>query len=154
MTATERSRMMDQLRHAGVTVLHGHARFLDSHTLALDAGGETCVRGESILIATGSSPVRPPLFNFDDPRVHDSNQILELPSLPKSLVVVGAGVVGAEYACTFRALGTEVHLVDGRDGLLPFLDGEVSKALAAAMAENGIVFHWNCLLYTSPSPRD
>lgn len=142
VTSTERSRMMDQLRQSGVTVLHGGARFVDSHTLAIGADGGPQVRGECILIATGSSPVRPPEFDFDDPRVHDSNEILELPSLPKSLAVVGAGVVGAEYACTFRALGAEVHLVDGRDSLLSFLDGEVSRSLASSMAANGIVFHW------------
>lgn len=144
VTRTERSRMMDQLRHAGVEVIHGAARFVDPHVLEVVStdGKAKQLRGERILVATGSSPVRPPEFNFEDPRVHDSNEILELPSLPKSLAVVGAGVVGAEYACTFRALGTEVHLVDGRDVLLSFLDSEVSQALAAAMASNGIQFHW------------
>ena len=75
--------------------------------------------------------------------MHDSNEILELKALPRKLAVVGAGVIGSEYACTFAALGAEVHLIDGRDALLPFLDGEVSRALAAAMAANGVRFHWN-----------
>jgi NAD(P) transhydrogenase len=57
-------------------------------------------------------------------------------------VVIGAGVIGSEYACTFAAIGTEVHLVDGRDALLPFLDGEVSTVLATAMAAAGVRFHW------------
>ena len=144
VTRTERSRMMDQLRGVGVEVIHGDARFVDPHTLEVTGsdGRARKIRGERILIATGSSPVRPPEFNFEDPRVHDSNEILELPSLPKSLAVVGAGVVGAEYACTFRALGTEIHLVDGRDVLLSFLDADVSRALAQAMVANGIQFHW------------
>ncbi len=59
-----------------------------------------------------------------------------------AMAVIGAGVIGIEYACTFAALGTEVHIVDGRDGLLSFLDAEVSRALASAMEGNGIVFHW------------
>ncbi len=63
-------------------------------------------------------------------------------ALPKKLVVIGAGVIGCEYAGTFAALGTEVHLVDGRDTLLPFLDREISRGLVEAMTENGIRFHW------------
>ena len=59
------------------------------------------------------------------------------------MAVVGAGVIGSEYACTFAALGAHVHLIDGRDVLLPFLDAEVSRALTAAMERDGIVFHWN-----------
>lgn len=152
VTSTERSRMMDQVRRVGVTVIHGTARFVDPHTLALGAEGTGLVRGDRILVATGSSPVRPPEFNFEDPRVHDSNEILELPSLPKSLAVVGGGVVGSEYACTFRALGVEVHLVDGRDSLLPFLDGELSRALAEAMSAAGIVFHWKERVLTCELP--
>jgi len=58
------------------------------------------------------------------------------------LAVVGAGVIGSEYACTFAAISVEVHLIDGRDALLPFLDGEISSALAAAMAANGVKFRW------------
>ena len=101
------------------------------------------MRGEKILIATGSSPVRPALFAFGDGEIYDSDTILKLDRIPKTLAVVGAGVIGAEYACTFRALGAEVHVVDGRDVLLPFLDAEVSNALACALERNGIVFHWN-----------
>ena len=100
------------------------------------------IHGEKILIATGSSPLRPPEFPFEDDRVHDSNEILELKALPKKLVVIGGGVIGSEYAGTFAALGAEVHLVDGRDVLMPFLDAEISRALADAMAANGVRFHW------------
>ena len=106
-------------------------------------GSEIVLRGEKILIATGSSPWRPPEFPFDDDRVHDSDELLQIEVLPKRLVVIGAGVIGSEYACTFAAMGVEMHLVDGRDVLLPFLDAEISRALAAAMAANGVRFHWN-----------
>jgi NAD(P) transhydrogenase len=105
-------------------------------------GRETRLRGERILIATGSSPLRPPEFPFGDERVHDSNEILELRTLPRRLAVIGCGVIGSEYASTFAALGCEVHLVDGRDALLPFLDAEISRALADAMSANGVRFHW------------
>ena len=103
---------------------------------------EVQLRAEKILIATGSSPVRPGLFPFDTAEVYDSDTILHLDRIPKVMAVIGAGVIGAEYACTFRALGAEVHVLDGRDVLLPFLDTEVSQALAAAMQKSGIIFHW------------
>jgi NAD(P) transhydrogenase len=106
-------------------------------------GGDLLLRADTILIATGSSPVHPPAFPFGDDRVHDSDEILTLERLPKSLAVVGAGVIGSEYACTFAALGVEVHLLDGRDELLPFLDRDVSNALHQAMERLGIAFHWN-----------
>jgi NAD(P) transhydrogenase len=105
------------------------------------AEGDMLLRGENILIATGSAPVRPPTFPFGS-GVYDSDTILELERLPKTMAVVGAGVIGSEYACTFAALGARVHVIDGRDMLLPFLDAEVSKSLAAVMERNGIVFHW------------
>jgi NAD(P) transhydrogenase len=107
------------------------------------ANGELTLQGEKILIATGSSPFRPPPFPFDQPHIYDSDTILSLDQLPKSMAVAGAGVVGSEYACIFAELGVEVHLIDGRDTLLPFLDAEVSRALAAAMEGNGISLHRN-----------
>lgn len=140
----ERTRSERHLSLRGVATMHGEARFVDPHVVrvGMAGGGEKWIHGDTFLIATGSSPLRPPEFHFEDDRIHDSNEILELTELPKKLVVIGGGVIGSEYAGTFAALGTEVHLVDGRDILLPFLDGEVSRGLAAAMAENGIRFHW------------
>jgi hypothetical protein len=76
------------------------------------------------------------------PEVYDSDSILELDRLPGTLGVLGAGVIGSEYACTFAALGTKVHLIDGRDVLLSFLDSEVSRALTMVMERDGIIFHW------------
>src|SRR5437660_1029918 len=118
----ERRHREEQLRTNKVETFHGAASFVDPNTVRV--APDTFLRGEKILIATGSSPVRPPEFPFDHPRVHDSDEILEIGTLPKTLAVVGAGVIGAEYACTFAALGVEVHLVDGRDSLLSFLDRE------------------------------
>lgn len=140
----ERELIESRLAQNGVARLQGSASFVDPHTLRVvgpdGAAVELC--GDKIIIATGSQPWRPPEFPFADDRVHDSDELLHLESLPKRLVVVGAGVIGSEYASTFAAMGVETHLVDGRDVLLPFLDGEVSRALAAAMATNGVRFHW------------
>src|SRR5450631_3474925 len=137
-------------------VYFGSGVFEDAHTIRVHASEPTqkepgsynssedaLIRGGRILIATGSAPVRPETFPFSTPGVYDSDTILELDRLPKTLAVIGAGVVGSEYACTFNALGTTVHVIDGHDVLLPFLDREVSRALMEAMERNGIFFHWN-----------
>ena len=139
----ERERTEARLDQRGVTRFRGCGSFVNPHTIrVVSGGGETILRGEKILIATGSSPLRPPEFCFGDSRVHDSDEILELTELPKKLVVIGGGVIGSEYAGTFAALGAEVHLVDGREVLMPFLDEEISRALADAIAANGVKFHW------------
>jgi NAD(P) transhydrogenase len=134
----------------------GTAAFVDPHTIrvqrgknrplrmqATPTGAELLLQGEKILIATGSSPIRPPLFPFGSPEVYDSDTILQMKFLPERLAVVGAGVIGSEYACTFAAFGVRVELVDAHDGLLPILDREVSHALRASMQRSGVVFHWN-----------
>jgi len=151
VTANERARIMRNLRTLNIELYQGTASFVDSHTIRVSndsevgqdaSASEILLRAEKILIATGSSPYRPPEFAFEDNRIHDSDEILTLNRLPKTLAVVGAGVIGSEYACTFAALGTKVDIIDGRDALLPFLDVEVSNALLAAMQNLGIIFHW------------
>ncbi len=144
VTGEERQRLTRRLSDNKVCTLHGLARFVGPHRLRIESmdGTVTEVEGERIVIASGSSPSHPPEFPFEDDRVHDSNEILEIKRLPKRLVVIGAGVIGAEYASTFNALGTEVDLVDGRDVLLPFLDAEISRTLTDAMIANGVRFRW------------
>ena len=136
----ERRRREEQMRTYNVAAFHGAASFVDPNTVRV--APDTLLRGERILIATGSSPVRPAEFPFEHPRVHDSDEILEIGVLPKTLAVVGAGVIGAEYACTFAALGVDVHLIDGRDSLLGFLDREISENIERAMAVAGVHFIW------------
>jgi NAD(P) transhydrogenase len=142
--------LSERLQSRKADVYFGNAVFTDPHTVqvALHAedgqaeGGEVLLQADHILIATGSSPVRPTLFPFGDTEVYDSDTILKLDRIPKTLAVIGAGVIGSEYGCTFAALGAKVHIIDGRDVLLPFLDDEISKALAAALERSGIAFHW------------
>src|SRR5436190_12246532 len=136
----ERRRREEQLRTYNVETFHGAATFVDPNTVRV--GPDKLLQGDKILIATGSSPVRPAEFPFEHPRVHDSDEILEIGALPKSLAVVGAGVVGAEYAGTFAALGVQVHLIDGRDSLLGFLDREISENIERAMTAGGVHFIW------------
>jgi NAD(P) transhydrogenase len=112
----------------------GTARFRAPHEIAVGNGpSEKILTGDIILIATGSSPYRPPLFPFDDDSICDSDSILQLDRIPKSLAVVGAGVIGCEYASIFGALGVPVHLIDGRTSLLGHLDREIVSVLLAAM---------------------
>src|SRR5262249_46396742 len=123
VTASERGRIMRSLRGCRIDLYRGEASFVDPNTIRLgpctdeSASGPStldALRADKILIATGSSPYRPPEFHFEDDRIHDSDEILRLECLPKTLAVVGAGVIGSEYACTFAALGTSVHVIDGR----------------------------------------
>jgi NAD(P) transhydrogenase len=152
---TFRDGITKRLQVLKATVYCGTCTFLDAHSVHVSlcpadpekdpssSGGEILLRAEKFVIATGSSPVRPPIFLFGHGEIYDSDTILTLDRIPKTLAVVGAGTIGAEYACTFRALGSEVCIIDGRDALLPFLDKEVSLALVAALERSGILFRWN-----------
>ena len=155
VSAGERERIGTNLSRFGVRQFHGVASFVNPHRvrIAHADGAATEIEGRMILIATGSSPWRPPEFEFEDDRIHDSDELLELGALPRSLAVIGAGVIGSEYACTFASIGTEVHLIDGRTTLMPFLDGEVSSALAAAMSGAGIHMHLGATVAKCDSSR-
>lgn len=141
-----------RLKVAHTDLHQGTAQFLNPNVIRVTApsagangpqtSSDVLLCGDIILIATGSTPARPRVFPFG-PGVYDSDTILQLDRLPKSLAVVGAGVIGFEYACTFAALGVEVHLVDGRDAVLPFLDHELSQTLVRVMANHGVTFHLN-----------
>jgi len=126
-------------RH-GVTCFRGHARMVDAHTVAVEplAAPMQKLTAEFVLIATGSEPFRPADIPFDDADVDDSDTVLGIDRLPKRLVVLGAGVIGCEYACMFAALGVEVVLVDARQDILPFLDREMSERLRQGMIALGI----------------
>jgi NAD(P) transhydrogenase len=137
----------ERLERVAITRVPGSARFVAPHVVEVappagTRGGPRRLHGRFVLIATGSQPVRPPEFPFGHPRVWDSDRILELEALPRRLAVIGAGVIGSEYASTFRALGVEVHVIDGRAGLLPFLDEELARRLQQAMGDLGVRFHW------------
>ncbi len=137
----ERQRILKNLALHQIELVHGRASFEDTHTVSVSgADGVRQLRGEVILIATGSKPHRPAEIAFDDVRVFDSDTFLQMERIPKSLAVIGGGVIGCEYASMFVALGVEVTLVDGRDRLLPFLDGEISERLRVRLAGLGMKF--------------
>jgi NAD(P) transhydrogenase len=152
--AAQSRRLLDRF---GVAIVQGCGNFVDAHTVEVvhssPPGGVSHLRAGTIIVAIGSAPSRPALFPFEHDRVHDSDELLDITQMPRSLAVVGAGVIGSEYACMFAALGTRVHLIDGRDTLLPFLDPDLSKTLAAAMERDGVVFHWKENVAACRAPR-
>ena len=119
----------------------GQARFVDANTITID--NRKTITAEHVVVAVGSRPYRPENVNFDDPRIFDSDTILGLDHKPQSMTVYGAGVIGCEYASMFRNLGIKINLVNSRDGLLDFLDDEISDALSYHMREQGVVIRHN-----------
>ncbi len=143
--AEERQRIADNLNRHKIVHVWGDARFVDAHTLAVRRPGwpESHISGEYILIATGSSPFRPPMYPFDHAHVYDSDEIVRVDFIPKNLAVVGGGVIGCEYACLFAALGVKVVLIESRPTLLSFLDSEISLMLAERMRGLGVDLRLN-----------
>jgi NAD(P) transhydrogenase len=122
-----------QLRRNDVDVICATASFAGPDSVHLDyvAGGQSrTVRARKIVIAAGTETTRDPHIPFDGTRIFTSDDIPRLDRLPRTLAVVGAGVIGCEYACIFAALGVRVTLIDKRNRLLPFVDGEIADALA------------------------
>jgi NAD(P) transhydrogenase len=141
----EQDVVRNQLMRNRVDLHTGHARFLDEHTVCVDdqtRGERTTVRGEYIVIATGTKPARPTGVEFDEDRVLDSDGILDLKSLPTTMVVVGAGVIGIEYASMFAALGTKVTVVEKRDSMLEFCDPEIIEALKFHLRDLAVTFRF------------
>src|SRR5947208_2624013 len=140
----ERRRILKNLALHKIELVRGQASFEDGHTVVVSgADGTRRLKGDVILIATGSKPHRPSEIAFDDVHTFDSDTFLQMDRIPKSLAVIGGGVIGCEYASIFMALGVEVTLVDGRDRLLPFLDNEISDRLRERLASLGMHFRFN-----------
>ena len=140
----ERERILKNLALHHIELVRGRASFEDAHTVSVSGpDGIRRLRGEVILISTGSKPHRPAEIAFDDVRVFDSDTFLQMDHIPQSLAVIGGGVIGCEYASIFVALGVKVTLVDGRDRLLPFLDTEISERLRVRLDALGMQFWFN-----------
>jgi NAD(P) transhydrogenase len=134
-----------QLLRNRIDILTGTARFLDAHTIAVDGlqrSERVTVRARHVVIATGTSPARPANVAFDEERVLDSDGILNLGSIPSSMVVVGAGVIGIEYASMFAALGTRVTVVEKRDTMLDFCDSEIVESLKFHLRDSSVTFRF------------
>ena len=133
-----------QFARNGVQICHGMARFLDPHQIeVLAADGERLLFGaDKVLIAVGTRPYRPPHVPFDGVSIFDSDEILDLARLPRSLTVVGAGVIGVEYATIFSALDVPVTLVEARASILDFVDRELIEEFIHDLRDRGMAIRF------------
>ena len=141
VVARELELINDSLGRYAVDLVSGHARFAGPHAVAVSPPGGAGIRtltADHFVIATGSRPNRPDDVPFDGETVFDSDTILQLPRMPRTMTVLGAGVVGIEYASIFAALGIAVTLVDTRDRLLPYFDREIVDGLVTELQKLGV----------------
>lgn len=142
----QRKILLKQFEKNKIRLLKGIARFEDRHqVLILDENGKVFyrIKGEFFLIATGSNPRNPNNVPFDDKKVLDSTRLLSIDYVPNTMLVLGGGIIGSEYASFFAALGTEVTVIDKRDHLLPLLDAEIGLHLQKALTSIGLKFVGN-----------
>ena len=134
-----------QLFRNNVDLVHGTARFVDAHCLVVQApetGVERRISAGKIVIASGTRPARPQEVDFDERRIVDSDGILNMREVPRTMLIVGAGVVGIEYASMFAALGTRVTVVERRERMLDFCDLEIVEALKFHLRDLSVSFRF------------
>jgi NAD(P) transhydrogenase len=134
----------DQLRRNHVEVINGTGAFMDPHTVEVTEGDDegVVVSAAHIVVAVGSNPARPPSVEFNERTILDSDGILQLQGIPSSMAVVGAGVIGIEYASMFAALGSKVTVIERRGGLLEFCDAQITEALRYHLRDLGVTFRF------------
>jgi len=133
--------MSHQLRRNNVEIIQGAGSFLDPHRIQIENrhGKISEVHADHVLLATGTKPHRPEHIPFDGEAIIDSDDLLYLKKLPRSMAVIGAGVIGVEYASIFSALDIKITLVDGRDHMMGFMDREIIDELTHLMRDRGTV---------------
>lgn len=131
-----------QFQRNGVATLSGFARFIDPHRVSVTGpdGSELEIEGERFLIAVGTVPFRPADIDFDDVDIMDSDEVVEVPRLPRSMTVVGAGVIGIEYATIFSALDVAVTVIEPRATFLDFIDREIIDEFIHQLRDRGVTF--------------
>ena len=133
-----------QLFRNGITLLNGLASFSDPHQIRVEgARGDATCRAESIVIATGTRPAESARVPINGQTIILSDQVLQMPQLPRTLIVVGGGVIGVEYTCMFAALGIRVVLIEKRPRLLEFADAEIVEALCYHLRDHRVTLRLN-----------
>ena len=128
-----------QLSRNGIDVVHGIARFVDPHQVRVEgAQADTTLESDRVIIAVGTKPACSPKVPINGRTIVNSDQILDLPVLPRSLIVVGGGVVGVEYTCMFAILGVRVTMIEKRNRLLEFADQEIVEALSYHLRDSRV----------------
>ena len=125
------------LSHPNITLVRGRASFIDANTVNVGSGS---VASKNIIIATGSETKWLPIKGIDDPRMVDSTGLLNLDTLPKRLAIIGAGVIGMEFASVFNRFGSEVTVIEYLKECLPALDSDIAKRLRKTMEKRGVTF--------------
>lgn len=129
---------VEQLLSApGITLVRGQAAFTDAHTVTI---GDTTVEADNIIIATGSESRMPPITGINNPRVITSTEALQLQSLPETMVIVGAGVIGMEFASILARFGSKVTVIEYLKECLPMFDKDIAKRLRKAIEKQGVTF--------------
>lgn len=139
----ERAMISRQFKRNGIRYIHGTGRFENPNMLiVVDESYKLSyqIRGEHFIIATGSRPRNPIGVPFDDEVILDSTRLLGIDRVPKTMIVLGGGIIGSEYASFFAALGTEVTIIDKKDHILPLLDTEIGIHLQTALTDIGLKF--------------
>lgn len=132
----------NQMARNHIDLIFGTARFLDLHRILVDhEGTSTTYRAHTIIIAVGTEPARPADIPFDGHSIIDTDGLLTLKDLPTSMVIVGGGVIGTEYASILAAIGVPVILIDKRPRLLEFVDAQIIDALQRQMADIGVTLY-------------
>lgn len=141
---TEIDVTMAQLSRNGIEMLTGMASFMDPHRLRVEnSRGQSEYEAENIVIATGTRPAVSPLVPLNNSTIINSDQIFTLSSIPKTLIIVGGGVIGVEYTSMFSALGVRVILIEKQPRLLGFADAEMVEALCYHLRDNRVTLRLN-----------
>jgi NAD(P) transhydrogenase len=128
-----------QLSRNGIDVVQGVGRFADPHQIRVEGPqGETTLEASRVILAVGTKPASSPKVPINGQTIINSDQVLDLPSLPRTLIVVGGGVIGVEYACMFAILGVRVTLIEKRNRLLEFADQEIIEALSYHLRDSRV----------------
>lgn len=154
---TEAEEVRKNLEEHKVTLYHGIATFKDPHQIQIKNNHEEItevIEGDNIIIATGSYPVHPSNIPFDGKRVHDSDSILEITSFPSSIAILGAGVIGVEYATIFSTMGAKVYLINRNDKILTFIDQEITAHFFEHLKKEGIELLVNKSVSRIDVPKD
>jgi len=133
--------IQSQLHRNQVTPIDGYGRFLDPHTLEVETvDGAKKITSENFLVATGTRPAADAHYQIDGTHIFNSDQLLGLNEVPRELIVVGAGVIGLEYASMLAALGVKITILDARPTMLDFIDREIMDSLQFQLRQLGMVF--------------
>ena len=145
-----------QFARNGVDTIRGVARFVDAHhvEIAADDGDAFLCAADKLVIAVGTNPYRPAHIAFDGRRVVDSDEVLDLAAIPRQLTVIGASVIGVEYASIFSALDIKVTLLEPTDRLLPFVDRELADEFKHDLRDRGVAMRFGCRVTSAHATAD